>query len=741
MELKTNRNFYRIIDSIRSSIRKLQYDIQDIIDQLDFQSNTINIRPLLHLLSQLKKAEWIDRISPGFLEKIRRDIENEFIEQMENFESKLKKFNLDLEYPENIPLANEILIKIHLFEDFERYLPELRIYQERINKNFCEVIQKKLESIFKRYNLSEKSLDYLKNELNQFKQIEINYDNLYPPIYFLKQAGYSNINKLNEEIQLEKNQLDFQIKKLQLINVDLYSINLQTIKDEYFRLIDEHESMFLKSIQFLNEHGFENYEVLQKKIQEKTNNLNYYIEQKQQFYFHDELDGSFMNQILTYVNHCEDLINNDIKQLANEIDESVKKYLVEYGNFIEKEIERCFNSVINSDKVHSNNLRKYSYELITMEEYPLVFKYLNGRNKLDYYKKKFLYYYDSILIEIEQDKINENYKDFQKKLDIIQSLICLDEFFIQLPENNKFENLFKKSQSDFYKIPEQTHRTILDAISKQDFNLINSKLSSIEIFSKSKFICHIKTSLENILESIIKTTKNCANSLNENIRYEQNKENIPKYIENHERIQIILQQTNILNFINKNIRFSLENLFEEIEKILIKKILNILQSVEDFFNQNNYLFIEKTMEYLIDLLKELNNYYKFESIQEKVNQMKTRICQLPNEIVQRYDVIDLNKYINDSPKDVCEQLKLVSSNGYSKYIQTHRQVIEKLREKFSSEINYGKNITSFNRSMKLTIIKDAFYYLPDELQKIFHNDIEEINQIIGKEVYMPDYFY
>ncbi|CAF1267114.1 unnamed protein product, partial [Adineta steineri] len=688
MELKTNRNFYRIIDSIRSSIRKLQYDIQDIIDQLDFQSNTINIRPLLHLLSQLKKAEWIDRISPGFLEKIRRDIENEFIEQMENFESKLKKFNLDLEYPENIPLANEILIKIHLFEDFERYLPELRIYQERINKNFCEVIQKKLESIFKRYNLSEKSLDYLKNELNQFKQIEINYDNLYPPIYFLKQAGYSNINKLNEEIQLEKNQLDFQIKKLQLINVDLYSINLQTIKDEYFRLIDEHESMFLKSIQFLNEHGFENYEVLQKKIQEKTNNLNYYIEQKQQFYFHDELDGSFMNQILTYVNHCEDLINNDIKQLANEIDESVKKYLVEYGNFIEKEIERCFNSVINSDKVHSNNLRKYSYELITMEEYPLVFKYLNGRNKLDYYKKKFLYYYDSILIEIEQDKINENYKDFQKKLDIIQSLICLDEFFIQLPENNKFENLFKKSQSDFYKIPEQTHRTILDAISKQDFNLINSKLSSIEIFSKSKFICHIKTSLENILESIIKTTKNCANSLNENIRYEQNKENIPKYIENHERIQIILQQTNILNFINKNIRFSLENLFEEIEKILIKKILNILQSVEDFFNQNNYLFIEKTMEYLIDLLKELNNYYKFESIQEKVNQMKTRICQLPNEIVQRYDVIDLNKYINDSPKDVCEQLKLVSSNGYSKYIQTHRQVIEKLREKFSSEINY-----------------------------------------------------
>ncbi|CAF4380537.1 unnamed protein product [Adineta steineri] len=150
---------------------------------------------------------------------------------MKNFESKLKKLNLDLEYPENILSANEILLKIHLFDGFERYLPDLRMCQVRINKTFYEAIQKILKPISKRYNLSEKSLDYLKNELNELKQIEINYDNLYPPIYFLKQAGYSNVNEFNEEmtnlkiqfgkkieeIQLEKNQLDFQIKELQLI--------------------------------------------------------------------------------------------------------------------------------------------------------------------------------------------------------------------------------------------------------------------------------------------------------------------------------------------------------------------------------------------------------------------------------------------------------------------------------------------------------------------------------------------
>ncbi|CAF1483064.1 unnamed protein product, partial [Adineta steineri] len=369
---------------------------------------------------------------------------------------------------------------------------------------------------------------------------------------------------------------------------------------------------------------------------------------------------------------------------------------------------------------------------------PLVFKYLNGRKKLDYYKKKFLCYYQLIQTKIEQDEINENYEDFQKKLGIIQSLICLDEFFIKSPENyNKFENLFRKSQSDFFKIPEQIYKVILDASSKQEFNLINSKLSSIEIFSKSKFISAIKISLENILQSIIKDTKNYANSFNENIRHEQNKENLRKYIENHEKIQIILKQTNILNFIDKNIRISLENLFGEIEKILMKKILYILESIENFFNQNNYLFIEKTMEYLTDLLKELNDYYKFESIQDKINQMKTRVSQLPNEILQKYDFIDLNKYINDSPKDVCEQLKLASSNGYSKYTQIYRQVIEKLRKKFSSEIDYGKNDTSSNRSMKLTTIRDASYYLPDELQNIFQNDIKEINEMIRK-VHVPD---
>ncbi|CAF1149786.1 unnamed protein product [Adineta steineri] len=579
---------------------------------------------------------------------------------MENFETKLKKLNLDLECPENILLANEILIKIHLFNDFQRYLPELRICQERINKNFYKAIQKQLEPISKRYNLSEKSLDYLKTELNQLKQIEINYDNLYPPIYFLKQAGYSNINELNEEmnnikiqnrkqiqeIQFEKNQLDVQIKELQLI-IEQYeqSILLKFSKNFFGHILNKLTTGSEKN-DFLKEKGYSNINIVKDKLEIYQNNL---------------------------------------------------------------------------DKINQTSFDQHSINPQTIKD-----EYTQLTDK-----------HESMLLK---NKINENYEDFQKKLDIIQSLICLDEFFSKPPENNKFWNLFKESQSDFLKIPEQTHRTILDAISKQDFNLINSKLSSIEIFSKSKYIFLIKTSLENIVRSTIKDTKNYANSLNENIRYEQNKENIRKYIENHERIQIILQQANILNFIDKNIRFSLENLFDEIEKILMKKIDDILQSIDDFFNQNNYLFIEKTMEYLIDLLKELDDYYKFESSQEKIYQMKIRISQLPNEILQKYDFIDLNKYINDSPKDVCEQLKLVSANGYSKYRQIYRQVIQKLRTNFSSEINYVKNNTSSNRSMKLTTIRDAFYYLPEELQNIFQSDIKEINEMIIKEVYVPDFY-
>ncbi|CAF1267185.1 unnamed protein product [Adineta steineri] len=261
MELKTNQNFYRIIGSIHSSIRKLQKVIEDIIDQLDFQSNPINIRPLLNLLSHLEKAEWIDRISPGFFNKIRSGIKNKLIIQMENFESKLKELNLELEHPENIPLANEICIKINLFKAFERYLPELGICQARINTNFFKAIQNQLEPISKRYNLSEKSVDYLKNELNELKQIEINYDNLYPPIYFLKQAGYSNIIKLNEEmnnikhqyekqiqeIQLEKNQFDFQIKELRLIiQQHEQSILSKFSKNLFGRLLNKLTSGFEK---------------------------------------------------------------------------------------------------------------------------------------------------------------------------------------------------------------------------------------------------------------------------------------------------------------------------------------------------------------------------------------------------------------------------------------------------------------------------------------------------------------
>ncbi|CAF1123779.1 unnamed protein product, partial [Adineta ricciae] len=345
----------------------------------------------------------------------------------------------------------------------------------------------------------------------------------------------------------------------------------------------------------------------------------------------------------SYLNQFDNFIDPSIQKLAIEMNEYLKIYLNEYVKFAEKEIERYFNYLIKSKTniFFKENLEKYLLNLLSMRKFEIVFKYSNGEKKLKHFQKKFVNFHHSIIIEIEEDKINENYVDFKSKLSLLCSLNCLDEFFIELNENETFAKSFQKYQEDFRQISKETYQLILNSISKQDFLLINSKLSyMIEVFANKRFVSHLKTNLEANLEVLIKNTKQFGNLFYENLQYKQENENLfQKLAANLDQLRIVRRQTNILNFIEKNLKISLENLANEVEQILRKKLLNLLQSIENYFKQNDFLLIEKTIEYVNYFLNQFQDYFSFKSTEHQINEMKTRISQLPKEILQQYDFI------------------------------------------------------------------------------------------------------
>ncbi|CAF1630717.1 unnamed protein product, partial [Adineta ricciae] len=304
-------------------------------------------------------------------------------------------------------------------------------------------------------------------KINSFQSFEKIFNKLTNPS---QQNGYSNINQVKDKLENYRNDLE-KIHETHLKNQNKLQrnlTNLQAISNHYAKLIQEDSD---KGTLFLIENSFDNYENLLKKIEEIINDLNDYIQSKQQFYFHDEFDASEMNCIFIYINQFDNFTNPVIQKFVNEVNEDLKVYLREYVNFVEKEIDRYFNYLVRSKikEFCQENFQKYLLNFLSMKKFEILFKYSNGEKKLKSFQKKFVNYHHSIINEIEEDKINENFEDFKEKLSRLRSLICLDEFFIELNENDRFEKSFRKSHLDFLQLSEQIYQSMLNAISKQDF--------------------------------------------------------------------------------------------------------------------------------------------------------------------------------------------------------------------------------------------------------------------------------
>jgi hypothetical protein len=812
IESKTARIFYHSIENISGYMQQWQRDAELL---LDHQSGAINFGSLKRSLLRLKKTEWIDRIYPGNYDSMMRHIREELEEHADQFERRLKELDFSLKCPQNIRLAQEILEKVDAMNVLEQTIPELKKYRNRINENFLRITKEAFDSIQKTFNLSEKTLDHLKQELIELEQIKNEYDQLYPDRTYLRKFGYADISQLNHEIEnfkilqhveLEelqnqihpiKTQLnDFNIivqqyrqltspgvglrifrqvtmnlaiggfqrlqsepndylNKIGYANIEIvYNtmaqiqedydkllkiidqkrtnfsnilIHLESIKKEYISSLASSNSIAIEEIDFLREKQQISYESLEKTIREKKRILTEYEKHKQTFYFTDKLAASAANNALIYTSNCEKVGYQQVKEMAAETHEFLKKYIVEYGYFLEKEIERNFKDIKNIDggdpKQYSEDLERFFQELSSLEKYPLVFECLHGAERIQHWHRQFFDHHRFLDHKMEEYKSSMRNKELKNLLTIAQALSCVDRFSTAILNDNGFRALYRQHQLDMAKMSREISNKIIDYISKGDYANADLALSDImENLSDSKYSAQIKNDLESSLNKLMRNTKTWAHSLDGKIeREEDNRNKIKEISENIEKIQIVLNRNSLMELIDQQLKKDLQHFESEINQILSNAILNGLQSIELFININHFLEAEQSMENIHRVQRELDHRYTSKFVQNKTEELKIRLKNLPNDIIQFYDFKDMNNYSKNPPRDILDQLKRVSLNA--KYAQVYNSFIEQIRVNFSLAIEKIHE----DRSVNIRAIKHAFHFLPDQLKPVFQLQIDQLN--------------
>ncbi|CAF4058236.1 unnamed protein product [Rotaria magnacalcarata] len=275
IEWKTSGTYYRTVDNVRGYMQQLQKDAEHLLIDIDKKSGSINYSHLARSLSRLKYAEWINRVSPGAYETLMRRITEELIENAQKLEEQLKRLDFHLRHPNNVALAQDIIEKVESMRILERSVPDLEKYRVRILDWFRETTQEAFDSIQKTFNLQDRDVYTLKQQLKELENIRNEYDSLHPAQKYLQEQEYPNIDQLNSEIEdvTEKLKKENDRKEAMKLEQEEKAKKLQDIIGQFFSLSEKgsDQNMAAKVIKkvkmtmqkgnseidnYLNEHGY-----------------------------------------------------------------------------------------------------------------------------------------------------------------------------------------------------------------------------------------------------------------------------------------------------------------------------------------------------------------------------------------------------------------------------------------------------------------------------------------------------
>ncbi|CAM4958278.1 unnamed protein product [Rotaria socialis] len=744
---------------IREELEERAYQLENSLKKLDFTlKSPQNILLAQNIIEKIESLNVLESTIPQ-LEKYRQRINQYFIQATNEVFDQIKK-TFDLTDKTIDHFKQELIILEKIKNEYDHFYPS-RSYLRQFGYTDINILNLDIENLkfqqeeqLKEREHEKRQLESQLNDLNRtirhnillnplrayFGMIHRFISNIIIPNQqhetqlnqYLKQVRYEILNKT-----MMKNQEDYN-KLLELIEQKNTEFNttlnhLESIKEEYLSLLASSNSISPNEIDFLQEKGQTTYEILEQTIQVKTNILIEYEKYKQTYYFTDKLNVSVANNALIYMSNCKKLWRHPVNEVSEDINEFLRKYLEEYGNFLDKEFERNFTHITNIDESYCNqylgDLEIRCQEISSLDSYLFVFESLRGADKIDRWHRQLFNYYHVLENEMEICKISGRYQELRTFLMIAQSLSRLDCFGKIIVADNRFRHLYKQYQNDIAIESREAYIRVIDCISNGDYSNADLSLSDfIEYSSNSKFLAHIKHDLESSLSKVIKNTKNCAHWLDGRIeRKEDNRAKIREVNENIEKIQIVLNRHSIMTLIDEKSKIILLNFQNEINEILSKAILNGIHKIHMFIDQNSFLEAEHSMENLIPAHNGLVDHFTSKFVSNKIEELKLRLNTLDTDILQHYDFVDTNNYSMNPPKDLLAQLKKVASNGYPRYNQVYNSLMGKIRIDFDLAIDKVRVNSLNDRYTKIQSIKYAFLFLPEELKPIFQLQIDELN--------------
>lgn len=827
IEVKTSASYYRTVENIRGYIQQLQRDGEQLIVDIEKKTGDINYKHLGRLLSRIKNAECINRATPGAYDRLITRIKEDLIDNARNLEEQLIRLEFHLKHPENVSVAYAIVERIEYMRILETNVPELKDYREKIQHMFRETAQAALDNIQKQFNLQDRDVYRLKQQLMQLERIKNEYENLHPAQKYLLEQQYSNIDELDDDIERiskkqqqetaneerEKLVKEDEVKKLQdiidqcgsyneesnlplatrMLNFvashspvekkvkqeaylrergfsqidDVYEakrdaikeydtklrqiqadckklseqiISLEEIKKEYKSLLLVRSDSFCSErIRYLHENKKESIESINDEIQEKKSIISKREKNKQKYDFNGRFDGSMASLALFYTSKCETVRDSAIKQTAIETNHLLQKYLAEYALFLEQEMSRLYQNGKNIEIdggsfQYCHELCLRLEELLFLEKFSEVSHYLKTTESLTKWRQEIMSYYTTSSDQMADFQKRDERELLGKQLAVIKGFIALDRFF----GNNLFYELHKKFQSNVIDDLTDAYRRILQHIHEFDYVRASYVLSDIDdkpLHVKAKR--QIELELQSSLSKLMKDTKRSAQWLYGKIeREEENAKQFLEIVTNLEKISSAETKLNLMELLDEKFKSDVKNFPVEIDKILSEMILQALNSIEMYINTDNFAQAEEGLKKINNVVEHhLKSVINDEGVIKKSQELRNKLNELATNISTRIDFSDIDKYFEKPPKDLLDNLRLLSKNN-DQYNQIYKALLGKLKRDLKDTLEKIGKLPMKQRSAKLRTLTHALSYIPEDLQVEFKSEINEMteyNRSIQKE--------
>ncbi|CAF0999381.1 unnamed protein product [Adineta steineri] len=557
---------------------------------------------------------------------------------------------------------------------------------------------------------------------------------------YLQDHGYDRIELVYEQITQLDNKYDNDIQRIQdeITELNKSLCRLESIKKEHDSLLTTRHSSS-EETSFILEKEFNSYDSLDYAIQERTQIINERRKSKQIYHFTGRMDASMANNAIVYIIQCEKVNHDSIRESVMDVNENLDKYVREYGDFLKKQINEKFNYVRNANSeggpfIYSQDLEICLQELSSFSRFPHVFERINAAETIEKLHQEFLDFHRNLNAKMEEYKVSGKLKELKDQLIIAQALTCVDRFCVNVFAGNGFAALYKQYQGEIYRECKVAYRTVLDYISKGDYANADIVLSDIEnnpLNQKDK--TQITHDLQCSLNKLMKDTRSIVNWLDGKIEREDNRIQITQIKENIDKIRIACNKNSIIELLDGNLKENLRAFESQINDILAEIILRGLGSIEAFMEADSFSETEQGMETLSQVQRELAGYCTSDNVQKKSKELRSKLDDIVNGVLERTEISNINQFSINPPKDLLAKLKAVAAHGSARFTQAYTLMLAKTRQTFSLAIEDVRKAPLNERSAKISSLNYALCFLPDDLQMQFKQQIDELNKLIEKE--------